>query len=691
MTFLNAALLFALTLGLLPILIHLLTRQRLKRIPFPTLRFLKELQRQRMRQLKLHQLLLLILRTLAIIALVLAIARPVLRSAPGILPGVHARTSVILVMDRSASMGTETPEGTRFREATARAQEVLSLLEEGDEAQIIWADAEPVAFPPNPTGQFRVMREAVSEMHVTNGGSDLAKALQLAKTSILQSKNLHREVYVLSDFSVSAWPEGLPNGPLFPPDVKLFLLPVDDRHARNVGITDVQVLSRLITPGRPVELQVTLKNGSDAALPERLVSVFLEDRRVASQTVSFAANETKKIEFRFVPEQAGNLGGYARMEAGDDLPLDDQRYFVLRVPEKVKVGIVASAGPAATFTALALNPTGNPDAFVQVEALSPGTFEQTDWNLYDALFLVDVPALGTGVGARLRAFAESGKGVFVMLGPSADLRACNDWLPNLGLPTLGDVWGEAGSSTQWAQADWTHPLFEGLFEETPKSVSPSINKLVRTMSSNALTIISTGVGVPFLVEARVGRGHAILLTSSPDPNWSDLYRAGIFPPLMVRLAAYLSGIAESSEAFQFAVGVPGTIQRLGMAPSTPAELIGENTSFQILPRAIPAGFEYAIPALQECGIYRLNQDNREILRLAANVPASETDIGHQTIENPDKFWGGKTAKTVKSAGLAEAVLESRFGRELWKTFLFIALVLLVAEMFLGKAGKAERT
>src|SRR5512140_1437887 len=121
MTFLNA-IWAALALGALPVLIHLLLRQRYKKVDFPTLRFLRELQRQKMRQLRVRQLLLLILRTLAVLFLVFAIMRPVVKSSSGILPGGHARTTAILILDRSASMQTETPDGSRFRDLQTRAQ-----------------------------------------------------------------------------------------------------------------------------------------------------------------------------------------------------------------------------------------------------------------------------------------------------------------------------------------------------------------------------------------------------------------------------------------------------------------------------------------------------------------------------------------------------------------------------------------
>ena len=160
---------------------------------------------------------------------------------------------------------------------------------------------------------------------------------------------------------------------------------------------------------------------------------------------------------------------------------------------------------------------------------------------------------------------------------------------------------------------------------------------------------------------------------------------------MVRLAAYLSGTAENAEALSFDAGVSGTIQRLGIAPATPAELIRDSENLQIIPRAIPAGFEYPLPPLKEPGIYRLRQDTRDAMLLAVNVPAVETEINALPIEHPKKFWGGKIARAVRTSSLSEIILESRFGRELWKSFLILALILLAAEMLLGRSGKPDES
>jgi len=453
MTFLNSAILAALTLGLLPILIHLLNRQRFKKVDFPTLRFLHELQRQKMRQVRVRQIILLILRTLAVIFIVLAVARPVVRSSSGILPGGEARTTAVMILDRSASMQTETPVGTRFRGVQTRTQEILNLLQDGDEAQIVWADGQPEHYPENPTSQIRLLREAIVEAKPTEMGGDLVKAMQAARQILGRSQNLHKEVYVLSDFSVSAWPEKLPESALLPNDVRLFLLPMNGAEARNIGITDANITSRIITPGRPVEINFTARNTGAAAADDRIVSVYLGGRRVAQTRLTLNAGESKQTRLKFVPESPGDQVGYVRVEEADDFTADDQRFFVLRVPARLTVAVAGSSGAARDLAALALNPTADPGAFVNVKVWDAAALETEDWSTLDAIVIADASHFSGMFASRLRKFVEEGKGAFIMPGPQTDARTYAAWLPTLGLPIPGEAVENETGSTRWKQTD----------------------------------------------------------------------------------------------------------------------------------------------------------------------------------------------------------------------------------------------
>ena len=689
MTFLNSAILAALTLGLLPVLIHLLNRQRYKKIDFPTLRFLHELQKQRMRQVRIRQIILLILRTLAVIFIVLAVARPVVKSSTGLLPGAEARSTAVLILDRSASMRTETPDGTRFRQVQTRAQEILNSLQDGDEAQIVWADAEPETFPEQPTTQINLLRETVVDAQPTLRGGDLVKALQKARTILGKSQNLHKEVYVLSDFSVSAWPDKMPESELMPKDVRLFTLPLDGPDARNLGITWAAVTSRIITPGRAVEVSFNVRNSSATPAADRIVSVYAGGRRVAQTRVTLAPGESKTQRLKFVPDAPGDQTGYVRIEEADDFPADDQRYFVLRVPARLNVAVAGNDGAARSLTALALNPSADPGAFVNAAMLTPTELEAEDWNRFDAIVVVDASDFSGVFASRLRKFVEDGKGVSVIFGPQADLRDYAAWLPALGLPAPSEVWQAESGATRWKRVDFAHPLFEGLFEEPPASVSPEISKLVRvTSSGTAVEVISVSTGAPFLLESRIGRGRVLMMTGSPDPAWSTLFRSGIFPPLMVRGAAYLSGIGTSGEEYQLTAGVPASLTFPGLPGEERFELRGEQA---IVPAAesAAAGFQIKIPALDIPGAYELWHGTQRMTAVAVNIPARESELQPAREDSYEPILGGTRTTVREEASVQAAILEGRFGRELWKLCLFLALAFLVAEMLVGRVGKRE--
>ncbi|HEY3294655.1 MAG TPA: BatA domain-containing protein [bacterium] len=687
MTFLNA-IWAALALGLAPILIHLLMRQRYKKVDFPTLRFLRELQRQKMRQLRFRQILLLILRTLAVLFLVLAIMRPVLKSTAGILPGGQARTTAILILDRSASMQTETPDGTRFRQMQTRAQEILAALRDGDDAQIIWADDNPERFPEAPTAQIRLLREAIVDAHPTERGGNLVKAFQQARQSIGASQNLHKEVYVLSDLSLSAWPEKLPEAQLLPKDVRLFLLPAGGSAPRNIGVTEASIVSRIITPGRPVDVQFTVRNSGTAPATDRIVSVYAGGRRVAQTRVTLAPGEARQQDIRFVPDSPGDQVGSVRIEEADDFPADDQRNFVLRVPANLHVAVVGSDGPARTLTALALNPSADPASFVNVKVGTPAALESDDWTTLDAIVLVDAAGFSGNFPARLRSYVEGGKGVLIIPGPQTDMRESSAWLATLGLPSPGDVW-QGPSAARWTHVDLQHPLFEGLFQEKPASISPDLSKIIRVAPTTTATeVIATSAGVPFLLEARAGRGRALLMTSSPDPSWSTLYRSGIFPPLMVSGVAYLSGIGTSGVDYQLTAGVPAQIQFNGAPGDQRFELRGDQTVSPAVESA-PAGFQVKIPPLDKPGAYELWQGNRRLASVAVNTPPRESELQPAPESSYRNILGGQITFLGERANVQTAILEGRFGRELWKLCLYIALALLIAEMLIARVGKRE--
>jgi hypothetical protein len=377
------------------------------------------------------------------------------------------------------------------------------------------------------------------------------------------------------------------------------------------------------------------------------------------------------------------------LEVADDFAADDQLYFVLRVPSRLHVAVVGGEEPARDLTALALNPANDPDAFVDARIMTPAQFEGEDWNSFDAVMLADAAGFSGGFSSRLRSYVEGGKGVFVMMGPQADLRAYDSWLPTLGLPAPAEVW-QGPSPALWTTVDLAHPLFDGLFEEKPANISPEIQRMVRTPSvATAIEIISTSAGIPFLLEAKVGRGRALLMTSSPDPQWSTLYRAGIFPPLLVSGSAYLSGVGTSGADYQLVAGEPAAISFPGTPGEERYELRGGAISIVPAVESAQSGFTLSFPALDETGAFELWKGSRRLASVAVNVAARESELQPSLAQSYEPVLGGQIVTVGTKDNVEAAVKESRYGRELWKLCLFIALALLLVEMLIGRVGKRE--
>ena len=119
-------------------LFNLVAQRKASRVEFSSIRFLQKLEKTSMRKVKLRQILLLILRTLLIICLVMAFARPALRGyLGGFLGTSHANTTLVLLSDNSASMFLRNANGTYFKQEIDASSEIAKSIQDGDEACVL--------------------------------------------------------------------------------------------------------------------------------------------------------------------------------------------------------------------------------------------------------------------------------------------------------------------------------------------------------------------------------------------------------------------------------------------------------------------------------------------------------------------------------------------------------------------------
>ena len=157
MDFLNPALLTGSLLFAVPLVIHLLNRQRHKKRPWAAMEFLLRAYQKQRNRLRNENLLLLLLRCLVPIVLALAIARPTLQKAAGLLSTAGIVHHVV-VLDGSYSMGLR-PDGAQspFERARALVGRLLDRFElssaRNDKVTLVLADCIPADYgPTHPAG-----------------------------------------------------------------------------------------------------------------------------------------------------------------------------------------------------------------------------------------------------------------------------------------------------------------------------------------------------------------------------------------------------------------------------------------------------------------------------------------------------------------------------------------------------------
>ena len=688
MTFLNSIFLFGLAAVTLPLLIHLFSRQRVKTISFSTLEFLKLLQRQKMRRVRLRQLILLILRTLIVLFVVLAFARPALRGVLSAGLSARAQTTAVIVVDNSFSMGLNTPRGLLFEQAKEKATEVVELLKTGDEAYFLLVSDAPAVV--DHTEDFATLRKEVEESELSHRTTDIRAALISAAELLGRSKSANREIYLITDMQRSGW-EDLLGGEVVAvtEGVTLYVIPVTEPRAENVSIEEIEFLDRLLEVGKPLTLRATITNHSDRKRENVLVQLFVSGKRIGQTMVDLEARRSSRAELAAVFDAPGQISGYVELEE-DDLPFDDRRYFAISVPEKIRVLIVGRADIDAHYLRLALNPFEKPHSLVLPTVTSVDRLGSYALGEFDVIILANVPRLSEAQLSRLESSVEGGKGVIIFLGDDIDPRFYNSRLlptlfPAVLLSPVGKM-GDTSTFLTFGTIDHEHPIFKGLLQEKSEIESPKFY-LIYDVRPDAVVepIISYSNGKVALAETRKGQGRAVLFSSAADPDWTNLLRRGIYVPLLYRVVQYLAtDLAALEERTLVGEAVSKEVGDIEFGEGVVC--VGpDGSELAIEPRSSGTAFLLECEDTETPGVHRFISGRTLLRHFAVNVNPVESNLATIERAEVEEVLGGMSVHMIDPGRTVEEyVLRARYGQELWKQFLLVAFLLMCVEMLVAR-------
>jgi hypothetical protein len=691
-SFLYPGLLWTLLAVAIPLLIHLFSRQKVKKIEFSSLIFLKSLEKTRLRAIKIKSLILLLIRSFIVFCIVLAFARPSSKTGLASKLGAKAKSSVLFLIDNSYRMGYETKKGSLLSLTLKKSEELFKICQQGDELYLVTYNSEPQVFLFYPVFDTSLLSKAINEIEVSYQPADLDKGLNAGFNLLSKSKNENKEIYLFTDLKerelplLQKW-----NKVLKEKGINLFIVILSDEQKDNWGIKITEVEGAL-EKETPFEIKGIVANYSQRTEQDLLLSLYLDGKRMSQTSLDLKGGEEKKFDFTQQTLETGLHSGYVEI-SDDNLLADNKRFFVFNLPEKIQVLLVGNKVGKEDYLRLTLNPKGDGKSQIELSQVDSKSFSRAELSNYQVIVFSDLSRVGSEDLKRLDNFLNSGGGVLFFFGKGEkDIYAevCGKYL-NSTLKGKSDFSGEGQGFLTLEKMDLFHPVFQpyrGLDKtKLPQLKFFSVYEVAPGKKAKVLANFSSGS--PALIESNFGSGRVLAFLSSYEPDFSDLGEHTIFVPFMRRSVEYLCSSLFPSE--EFLVGERNR-KEFESTKIEKVELVDpDNFKTTLIPEPYKDKLVLKLDEMKKTGIYKLQSGDKVIDQFAVNLDNRDSDFGelkdpelkNRLKENPNLLVIGA------DQALDQEVLKTRYGKELSKNFLWLGLILLILEMYLSKSRKKD--
>ena len=675
MQFLYPSFLWALAALAIPIIIHLFYFRRFKKVAFSNVRFLKEVKEETSMRSRLRNLLVLLVRCLALAALVFAFAQPFLPSNREVLKG---RKAVSIYVDNSFSMEAKSDQASLRQIAVDRARDIVGAYGVEDRFQIL--DNDFSGRNQRLVGQ----EEALNLLDDIESGpaSRRLSVVNARQRSALRTENMENNItYLVSDFQRNVTdlaPEKLDTG------VAVNLVPLRAVRERNVAIDSVWFEAPVPQAGQNNLLLVRVRNYGQEDLDNIRLTLRYNGQNKPEGTLTVNAGEYVVDSVFLNVTEAGV--GRAQL-AIKDFPVnfDDTYDITFRTAGRVRVLSIDDDGNPIRNLRAALGGLSVFDAtYVSSRAIDYGSLGD-----YDLVVLTEEANVGTGLAEQLRQYVDNGGNLLVFPPRTASLDSYNPFLSRLGAGSMAAFDTTAREVSQLNNEEF---VFKDVFRNRSASLRlpTTQGNFPISRGGRRETLLTYRDGSAALAKYTLGEGNVYLNGAPLDADFNNLaLNAEVFIPML-----YKMGVSSGRRRpGAYTIGKDEVIRtnKRGATADLVYKLRGPGGEFIPEQRVVDNRVLISLGGqVLEAGVYDLVLGDEVVDAFAFNYDRAESDLTYfSETELTDMTATGNVAvlNADNQARLIGEIQQRNEGTPLWRYFIWAALVFFFLEVVLLRFWK----
>ncbi|MGP1515481.1 MAG: vWA domain-containing protein [Bacteroidales bacterium] len=609
-----------------PIIIHLFNFHRFKQVLFTNVKFLHSITALNKRKYKLLELLLLLLRCLAILFLALLFAQPYIKDSQNQLVK-QGNNAVVLILDNSFSMQNIAKKGTLLETAKIKIEEIIDEYSDNDLFCLLTMDME---------GQHKhfvtkkTLRNFLKNVEISPSSLPYSELINTAHRLLNLRNENNKLTFIISDFQIKSFDiQNIKQDSI----IKDIFLPLEVNNINNIYVDSVIIDKNIFLKGQKINLTVRIKNSSNEDIEKQTVKLFINNKQQSLATYDIKANSYVDLPMSFVLENAGEINGRVSI-LDNPITYDDDFYFTINIGEKIKILSINGNGENKYLIHLFKN-----SSEIELNNMNASGIDFSKFAEYSTIILNELNTIPSGLANELKNCRKKKTSLVIIPSEHIDIASYNSAMLSLQMP----LWDKEIKQTRKINIiDINNNIFKNVFSQVTDNMEmPQCQKYYKLKNSSNISrqdIMTMVNQDAFLTQNTINSSNAFVFTTPFNEQWSDFVNQSIFVPIMWNIALYSTVLPPvfmfSNEQSLFDISV--------LTTDNSAEYITltkQGTLNSVIPQMQFINGRYGFylqNQIKQAGFYDIKAKEKHLGVLALNYPREESELSFMKSNNIEK-------------------------------------------------------